>query len=637
VEERKPKSDYKYTYPYDLKLKPDTPDHDELVQLFVKKIQASYDVMSTRYATWADVDRMLTAFIPLDEEEKRDKKEDDRRPISVVVPVSYAALETLLTYQVAAFLTEYPFLRYTSTDTADDVGVAKLQAFIGFDCYKMKFPLKQHSLWRDSFAYGISAGFCTWERKVGYRTRTKVFDDTLSGIGASINKTYVKDKELVVRREGNDITVIDPFNFFPDPSVPLENLQKGEFVGFVESTTIVDLLRKEQTQGYFNVRYLLDKEGSLESKFNNKKYTGRYDRTDFDPSVGSLAKQVDVLHIMVDVIPSQFGFGDSDYPEKWFVGIAGDSTIVYIVPGGHHHGDFPIVVDAPNFDGHSIIPISMIEMTAGLQKSIDWTFRTHWANARKVINDVLIVNPNKIHMPDLLKPGPKIVRTAKSAAFGGTLDEAVKQLQVTDVTGNYMNDISNIMGLMNFVLGSTPSVNSGVGRRTGERVTATEITNDRQSSMSRLQKVAKMSAWQSMFDTATLFAYHTQQYLDHDVYVKVMGELDEELTALLGSNKTVAVSPMDLDVDFDVMVSDGTIPWSTDPQTAAQMFQMISQNEQLLQRFDVVKLFKILAKSMNINVGNIELKPKVVPNEQIEKDRQAGNIVPAEEYYEGKY
>lgn len=637
-DKRTPNAHYDYTYPAGLKLKPGTELHDKLVTLFLSKAQSSHKVMSGRYDSWRHNDHMLTSFVPLDVEEKRDKQEDPRRPIGVVIPVSYAALETLLTYQVAAFLSELPFLRYTPTEDGDEPGVMKLQAFIAFDTYKMKYPLKQHTLWRDSYVYGFGAGFCTWNRKIGFRTRTRIADDTLTSFSDSLTgnttRTYEKYKEQTILREGNDLIPIDPYNFFPDPSVPLERIQEGEFVGFIESTTMVTLLRREQQQGYFNVRYLLNSEGALESTLNNKTYTGRYDKTDFGfDYYNDNNKPVDILHMMISLIPSVYGFGDSDYPEIWLMGIAADNTIVYLVPGGHDHGMFPLVVDVPNFDGHTVAPVSLIEMTAGLQDTYDWLIRTHYASVRKVINDILIVNPNKIYMPDLLKPGPKIVRTLQSAAFSGTLDEAVKQLQMTDVTQNHLRDASSILGLMNFILGSTPSVNSGIGRRTGERVTAEEIATDKQSSMSRLQKMAKLSAWQSIHDTAEMFAYHTQEYLDHDVLVRVLGELDAAYTELFGSRKSLNVSPLDLDVAFDVMVSDGALPWGTNPELVNGMFDKIAQNPQLLERFDVVKLFKILARSQNVNLSSIELRPSVVSDEAVQRGVEAGNLVPTGEYY----
>jgi hypothetical protein len=54
---------------------------------------------------------VLTAYIRSDEAELALKSRSDRKPVSIVVPQSYAMLEILLTYMVAALL-ESPIFRY---------------------------------------------------------------------------------------------------------------------------------------------------------------------------------------------------------------------------------------------------------------------------------------------------------------------------------------------------------------------------------------------------------------------------------------------------------------------------------------------------------------------------------------------
>ena len=68
-------------------------------------------VISRRHHSWEDIDEKLTVHIPTTEKEKEIKDKDRRKPVSIVFPYSYAILETLVSYLVAAFFPE-PIFRY---------------------------------------------------------------------------------------------------------------------------------------------------------------------------------------------------------------------------------------------------------------------------------------------------------------------------------------------------------------------------------------------------------------------------------------------------------------------------------------------------------------------------------------------
>jgi hypothetical protein len=90
--------DYGYVYPKELNFKPGSPLHTKIVTKIYQRARESSMEMQKRFKTWKKIDRNLTAYIPLDDAEKLVKERDDRRPVSIVVPYSYATLETLLTY-----------------------------------------------------------------------------------------------------------------------------------------------------------------------------------------------------------------------------------------------------------------------------------------------------------------------------------------------------------------------------------------------------------------------------------------------------------------------------------------------------------------------------------------------------------
>jgi len=210
------------------------------------------------------------------------------------------------------------------------------------------------------------------------------------------------------------------------------------------------------------------------------------------------------------------------------------------------------------------------------------------------------------------------------------------QLGIVDITRTNISDVQFVFSLMRETFGINPPT-TGSGRRGGERVTATEINSDQFAAFSRLEKNAKLSAIQAMYDIGYLFAAHSIQFAEQTGFVDVVGRYEEELQAEYKGeikNGKVPFSPERLNVDFDVLPHDGTIPGNTDTQSWIQMFQVLMANPVLAQKFDIVRVFRHIARGLGAkNVRDFEVK--VVPNEQVAQQAQAGNIIPFEQFQGG--
>jgi hypothetical protein len=199
---------------------------------------------------------------------------------------------------------------------------------------------------------------------------------------------------------------------------------------------------------------------------------------------------IDVVWMYWTLIPKDQKLGSSEYPEKWLIGMAADKVLICAKPLSLNHNMYPVAVCAPDFDGYSSTPVSRLELMYGMQEALDWLFNSHIANVRKAINDMLIVDPSLVNMADLEDPKPgKLIRMRRSA-WGRGVENAVKQLGVTDITRSHIQDASSIIDYMQRTSAATDSV-SGMIRKSGERVTAAETKSTQQSALSRLTKAAK--------------------------------------------------------------------------------------------------------------------------------------------------
>jgi hypothetical protein len=636
---------YDYSYPAGLDLRPDGEMHKWVVGELKKRIQESHTQMSKRHGVWKKVDRTLTAYVRPDEAERKLKSGDDRKPISIVVPYSYATLETLLTYFVTVFLDD-PIFQYEGVSPEDILGAALLEKAIDVQVRKSKMALSLYTFFRDGLAYGVGGVAPIWTQEMGYKT----VKEPLGFMSSILNQWFSfgqgKKQQEIVKYEGNVLTTLDPYMMLPDPNVPIHEHQKGEFFGWGEETNYAKLLEMEKNGGdMFNVRYCNDMGSGKSQYVSSRTNTGRDDRFGggTDRSYGSsVFKPMDVIHIYMNLIPKEWKLGTNRYPEKWLFSLVGDKVLVRAKPLGLDHNMFPVALNAPTFDGHSVAPISKIEVVYGLQETLDWLFSSHIANVRKAINDMLIVDPSMINMNDLKEPEPgKLVRLRR-AAWGKDVRASVFQLQIQDITKGHIQDSSTIVDLVKQISGSQDAV-MGVQRNTSDRVTAAEVNQTGAGALSRLATMAKVSSLMGLQDIAYMLASHTQQLMTQDLYVKTTGRwpeyLQQEYPNLLQGGR-MKISPFDLLVDYDVMHKDGSMSIQQNAQIWTQLFQTISQQPLLLQRFDVVKIFKMIAKGMGAkNVDEFEMQQQmpqqipqmnasVQPDENVMREAERGNLIP---------
>lgn len=638
-------ADMEYEYPYELDLRPSSKLHKKLLEKLNNRVKESSEEMSKRHSSWQSVDKSLTAYVKTDDYEDLIKQKDDRKPVSIVIPYSYATLETLLTYFVAAFL-EAPIFKYEGANPKSVVGAFLMQKVIENHCNTYKVGLNLHTQFRDSFAYGLGGTAVTWERTHGFKTVMQPQGFMSQVLGKFIDlKPPERVQQPTLLAEGSALKNIDPYLLLLDPNVPVSDVQKGEYVGWIEETNRMKLLSDEKfnDNGIFNIKYLGDFRGNtFKSQYNKtRSESGRNLRT---ANTGDITNQnsqpLDVVWLYVTLIPKEWEVGKEEYPEKWLFGIVGDKIICRASKLGLNHDKYPIAIAAPDYDGYSATPISRLEIVGGMQGHLDWLFSSHMTNVRKAINDMLIVDPSLVNMEDLKDPKPgKLIRMRRSA-WGRGVENAVKQLMVQDITAGHTRDSSYLVDLIQRVTGATDSL-SGMTRSGGERVTAEETNYVRGSALSRLTKAAKIVSLQSMSDIGYQFCMNTQQLMEKDMWVRTVGDWEQMLASEYGLSQMATqdmgrmkVTPDDLMVDIDINIKDGSVMSSDSPQTWTNLFQTIVSQPMLFQSLDVVRIFKHIArisgaKDINEFVLKAGAIPNVIPQDQgqIEGQAQQGNLV----------
>jgi hypothetical protein len=591
--------------------------------------------MSKRFSSWNEVDKVLTAYIPTSVKEKNIKAKDPRKPVSIVFPYTYSMMEALLTYMTMAYVQD-PMFQYEGVEDTDTKGAMLMEMIVRLHCFKTKVALSLHTILRDAFAYGVGIGIPGWRTLYGrVPIKASVIDE--SGFGQNrLDQVEFVDSLIF---EGNELSSIDPYMWLPDPSVSSDNIQNGEFNGWIDRDNYMNLLSQESHDDtLFNVKYLREKQ--------NKRSTFANDQSDRQLKYGGGANTarnlvmstnpVDTIKMYVNLIPKEWKLGDSEYPEKWFFALASDDVIISCHKANHNHGLYPMAVASPEFDGYSITPQSRMEILYGLQGTLDFLFNSHVANVRKAINDMLIVDPYLINIKDLEDPEPGKLIRLRRPAWGHGVDKVVQQLAVQDITRANISDSAYITQWMDRISGADQSMQGTLRQGGPERLTKGEFQGTRGSAVSRLQRLAMIVGMQFMQDIGTMFAVHTQQYMSKDTYVKIIGRYQDQIETMFGGKNKVRVSPYDLAISYDVIVRDGSIPGGSFSDSWIQMFTTIVQTPELYQQFDIFRIFSYIAQQLGAkNVEDFRkvtqnIQPVVMPDEKVSREVQAGNLVPME-------
>jgi len=625
---------FQYEYPDGLDLKPGSKLHTKIRDAVLERARSSANVMSVRHNTWNNIDFTLTAYIAPDDKERKVKDEDSRKPVSIVFPYSYTVLETLLSYYVAAFLQD-PIFRYEGNGPSDVIGAILLEKLIAVQCTKNKVGLNLHTQARDAFSYGFGVTTPTWVKETGTTTRT-VEKPGFMGFGTKA-ETITED---VTFFEGNALENIDPYLYLPDPNVPIHEPQRGEFNGWVAPSNYMDLLTAEKNDPtMFNVKYLKKLTGKRSCIFvgdnsGRGAKSGLASRTN---AADGVTNNLDRIKMFIKIIPKDWGLGDGEYPEIWYFELGSDEIVICAKPANNSHNKFPVSVIAPDYDGYSMSPVSRIEILHGMQGVLDFMFNSHVANVRKAIHDMIIYDPYQVNSNDLKNPSEGKLIRLRRPAWGRGVKDVAAQLNVSDVTRGNVADSTWIVQWMDRISGADASMQGSLRQGGPERLTSTEFQGTMGGGINRLERIAKVVGMQGMQDIGSFFGHHNKQMMTIPAYVKLAGDWQEVLIKEYGQDINrgrIQVSPDTLNINYDVVVRDGSVPGGNYSSSWLQLFQTLASSPELAQNFDIVRIFTHIARNLGAkNVNDFvrrggDIQPKVMPNEAVANQVQQGNLVP---------
>jgi hypothetical protein len=608
-------------------MQPNSAAHARVLQYMLARIDHSERAMSAFYPRWQVNEKKMQAYINLGDKEKEleqlNRSGEPPKIISIVVPYEFATITSIVTYLSHVFTGRRPMFPVGAYKVEAIKPAANMETMLQHQADVTRLAKQFYLFLLHGQVYGIGVMRTYWKELYANRTiRTSIMQFGMSG---QISETPNSKREVQLIYQGNMVEAQDPYFFFPDPRVPLTEVnRRGEYV-FWRMFEGKHILKREEAAG--NIKWV-DWAGDSLPKNDN----WAIDRINVSggeaiPARGnygsSYAKQIpNFLQVdqgTVELIPAELGLGPERMPEKWIITILNKQQIVQLEKYDVDHGMHPCVVSEPYQQGMGFGNLGLADYIGPIQDSMGWFLNSHIDNVRRVLNDSMIYDPSAVEEKDLKRPGPGRLIRLKQSAVGRDVRTIIQQLPVASVTSAHVKDLELLFSLGERV--SAASDNFQGIQDQGGRKTATEVRSSNEFAVSRLAHMAKLISAQAIVDLTEQMSVNTQQYISDHFYLTVLG--------IDGARDPITIRPEMLVGNFHYPVQDGTLPIDKVAMLDVwrEIFGALLADPILRQQYDIAKVFEYIAElggAKNIQSFRIQMQPQGA----IDAGVQAGNMVP---------
>ena len=529
--------------------------HDRLLD-FIRKIKrVATDAITDQVDMMRKADSIYHAYRRPD---KQDEKAAERgEPVKIVYPVTYAQIQTTLTAAMA-ILDRTPFYQLDSRQPQFYRNSKIMESEIDYQADQAGLRFQDYLFLQDILKYGFAYQHVGYEKKMVVVTQ----DHPIPILGALLGMTH-KVTKPVVGHEGVVFELNDPYQFKFDPAFSVGEFQKGSYVFNSWRVTFNDLklMSDDPDEGYFNIDLIPERTASFMSKTTDRgrerEFLGEDAKTTITHGRSEVKGGDTVLldQVYVKLVPKQYDLADTDRVQIWKITMANEAVIVQCEPSGFEHGQFPGIVGEYNPDRHELVNDGMAQVADGLQDLINWHLNTRMTFARRILNEVLVIDPSAFEVSDLTGRKP-IIRLKRPVA---SLDRVIKQLPIQDISQYHIRDSEMLLQVLQRTLGINDNT-AGVQFPTVR--TATEVSTVSKASLGRVGLLIQLLWDQAFRPRGQQMIQNTQQFCKADRFIRVNGPLAVAMgidpSSLQGG--MLGVSPQELMGFFAIKMIDITTP-----------------------------------------------------------------------------
>lgn len=617
-------------------LRYDSDKHTKIRDAIRDRIAHAEYAVQKKSTEYAENEERFMAYMPTTEvEAARQVKRDNGEPqyVTMDIPYSYAVLLSWHTYITSVFLSRSPVIQFSGRHGETEQQVQSVEAIMDYQT-QIGGHLVPYYLWiLDTAKYGVGIVGEYWDEEV--IQVSSIVEEPMTYLGIPIgNKTKkVKKTQRVKGYMGNRLFNVRPQDFIFDSRVSLMNFQDGEFCGRFIDISWNKLIRRATYGQYYNIEAL--------RKHKHNQNTRRGGTTAAYRDTGSSQLELPdaiaqenttlwddnktpdystLVEMHIELIPKEWGLGDSDYPEKWVFTLADDEVIIESQPYDSIHGKFPYGVLEYEFEAYGLQKRSMLDMLDPLNDTITWLVNTHFYNVRSILNGQFLVDPTRVTIKDFKSEGGGRMVRLKPAGYGQDIRTMFTQISTVDVTQNHLRDTQVVGDLIQRISGVTDNIMGMVNA--GGRKTATEVRSSNVFGANRLKTQAEYFSAMGFAPLSQRLLQNTQQKYDAEMKFKLAGDLLEE------GQKFIEVNPESIVGFYDFVPVDGSLPVDRFAQVTmwTQLMNQMRNMPEVMATYDIGGIFAWVAQLGGLkNIKRFRIN--VRPDAAIAQDAAAGNIV----------
>lgn len=588
-----------------------TVEEEAKITEYVKQcFKLSYDRISKRYDHWREADRAHDVYVPAEATSFREK---------AVISDTRAITDTVITYLMAAITGRNPMFQLEGLNSRSRRVTPIMERLLHQQMRRTagEARLAQHML--DSARYGCAPTKILW-------------DDP---------------------QKTNQIVNFNPYRYFPDPRVNWTETDLMQFIGFSMPTSYSAMVRTGLYPKITKYPALRTSKIAAQSSWECNRHAQEEGRgLSLDPTKteqGYDSFRLGPARLLNELWLTVQGY-ELNLPQiesLWLLITVLDEEVVVrfqLNPYGRH---YPLATGSLYHDCHKTFGQSLYDVLLPLHDIATWLLRSRVDNVQAALNNLIFADPTQVNIPDLIDRNPwGVVRTLPGTKPG----DGVYIAQIPDVTRTHWNDIAAMSDLKQRVSAASDAQQ---GMPTADVRTATEIARLTQLGSQRLGIISKVMSATTIRPMVRMMVGNIQDTLMYEGSIRIDPFQAPGILTDVIKNDYVDFTIQDLQGDIDYMVVDGTLPIepTRNADTWLNMLQIMKMTgldmeyksgriaEEAIRAMGVSDLqqFRISAEeraqglSPSQQASQLERTrgQTVLPQETVNSQLQAGNIIPA--------
>jgi len=480
--------------------------------------------MSDYYPEW---DRNLSAY----QREYTSSSDDDYtdevldRPASMTVPMTYAQIQTFASFLFSLYNLGSSLFTYGSTGREDKTLAEVIGKLMERDQRKNKMLCVLYQGLLNIARYNLVVTKVRWDEKKAWVKRVSPEKETDAVTGMVIAGD-VQESDWVEKIcwEGNEITHVNPYNFFPDTRKEPLKWGEGEFMADEYEFSVRELKAMEKQGEVAGVKWVERIDSELWDKRSKNIRLPRVVEFMEDGERGDEDFMCWVSCVQIKINPKKYGLDSGmDFMVDAVVQIVNDSRIISVdFPNAMHCG---WVYDYGMFspDDMAGLSDSLASAVDPMQELVSFLINSRAMAVKRGLQDKLVVDMQAVQMDTLEHESAYIGVHKTLGRFG--VDTYVRQLNFSDKTAAHFSDANTVVGMIQ----TTTGVNENMqGQYSGGRRSSYESRATNAGSTGRL-KMTAATLWEMWLGPlAEKMLLNLRQELRKETFEKVLGNQVKE-------------------------------------------------------------------------------------------------------------